>query len=249
MNYNIEGCKPEDVRYTPEGVYIKEQFYPCERPRTEFCKILDLFTENTTMYRRGDSWIHGGTKWEERKVQLGPFCVIGGSGFGYERDPESGCLIRMKHFGNVIIEDGVQIHSGVTIDRAVLGSTIIGSGTMIDNRVHIAHAVKVGKNCLIVSGTTLGGSSTIGEGCYIGMNVCVKNRIHIGKYCMVGMGAVVVKDVPDYAVICGNPAKIIGWQNENGERLHFDESGLAKDSKGKYYQNKNGVVCAVSSAQ
>lgn len=248
MEYNIEGCRPEDVRYTIDGVYIKDQFYPCKRPRTEFCKILNLFPENTTMYGRGTSFVHGGTKWDERKVQLGPNCVIGGSGFGFER-LEDGTLLRMKHFGAVRVEDGVEIHAGVTIDRAVIGYTVISEGTRIDNRVHIAHGVQVGKNCLIVSGTTLGGSSQIGEGSYIGMNVCVKNRIKVGKYCMIGMGAVVVKDVPDYAVICGNPARIIGFQTELGERLHFDDEGMAKDSRGVQYKNKNGEVICVESAE
>jgi UDP-3-O-[3-hydroxymyristoyl] glucosamine N-acyltransferase len=132
--------------------------------------------------------------------------VIGNDGFGYAR-AEDGTLVKMPHRGNVIIEDNVEIGSNTCIDRAVEGSTIIGSGTKIDNNVHIAHGVKIGKNCLIVAGSVIGGSTEIGDNCYIGINASIKNKIKIGNNVVIGMGAVVLRDVPDGVTIVGNPGK------------------------------------------
>jgi UDP-3-O-[3-hydroxymyristoyl] glucosamine N-acyltransferase len=141
-------------------------------------------------------------------ARIGKHCAIGGDGFGYAKDKD-GTLVKMPHKGNVIICKGVEIGSNVCIDRAVEGSTVIGEGTKIDNLVHIAHGVKIGKNCLIVAGTVIGGSCDIGDNCFIGINVSIKNKVRIGNNVTIGMGAVVLKDVPDNCTVVGNPARII----------------------------------------
>lgn len=151
-------------------------------------------------------------KWEEKEniisetTYIHPTAVIGRSGFGYVRN-EHGSLERMPHAGNVIIEDAVNIGAHSCVDRAVVGSTVIGEGTKVDNLVHIAHGAKVGKHCLIVAGAVLGGSCEIGDYTYIGMGALIKNKIKVGKNCTIGMGAVVVKDVPDGETWVGNPAR------------------------------------------
>jgi UDP-3-O-[3-hydroxymyristoyl] glucosamine N-acyltransferase len=109
----------------------------------------------------------------------------------------------MPHLGYVVIEDGVHIHNNVCVDRGVIGSTIIGAGTCIDNLVHVAHSVKIGKNCLIVAGAVIGGSTEIGDNCFIGINASIKNKLKIGKNVTIGMGAVITKDVPDGATVVG----------------------------------------------
>lgn len=141
-------------------------------------------------------------------VQVGKNTVIGGDGFGYVHDTD-GTLLKMPHRGNVVIHEKVEIGSNACIDRAVEGSTFIGAGTKIDNLVHIAHGAKIGKNCLIVAGTVIGGSTEIGDNCYIGINASIKNKIRIGNNVVVGMGAVVLKDVPDGCTVVGNPARIL----------------------------------------
>lgn len=141
-------------------------------------------------------------------VTIGFNNVIGKSGFGYAREPD-GTLVRMPHNGYVILHENVEIGSNTCIDRAVVGSTVIGAGTKIDNLVHIAHGVKIGKNCIIVAGTVIGGSSEIGDNCTIGINASIKNKVKIGNNVTVGMGAVVLKDVPDGVTVVGNPARIL----------------------------------------
>jgi UDP-2-acetamido-3-amino-2,3-dideoxy-glucuronate N-acetyltransferase len=64
------------------------------------------------------------------------------------------------------------------------------------------------------------------KGATIGANATIICGITLGNYCFIGAGAVVNKDVPDYGLI-GNPARQIGWMSENGQRLHFDEKGIA----------------------
>lgn len=133
-------------------------------------------------------------------------CVIGKEGFGWVRQ-EDGSLIQMPHAGDVIIEANVTIGAQTCIDRAVVGSTIIGYGSKIDNLVHVGHGAKVGKHCLIVAGAVLGGSCEIGDYSFIGMGALIKNKIRVGKNVTVGMGAVVTKDVPDGWTVIGNPAR------------------------------------------
>lgn len=139
-------------------------------------------------------------------VSEGLYSSVGGEGFGWVRTP-SGELYKMPHTGNVVIEKDVTIGSNTCIDRAVVGSTIIGEGTKIDNLVHIAHGAKIGKHCLIVAGTVVGGSCEIGDYSYLGMGSLIKNKVKVGKGCTIGMGAVVLKDVPDGETWVGNPAK------------------------------------------
>lgn len=141
-------------------------------------------------------------------ARIGKNTAIGRDGFGYARDKD-GTLVKIPHRGNVVICKGVEIGSNVCIDRAVEGSTIIGEGTKIDNLVHIAHGVKIGKNCLIVAGAVIGGSCEIGDNCFIGINASIKNKVRVGNNVTIGMGAVVLKDVPDGETWAGNPAKKI----------------------------------------
>lgn len=145
---------------------------------------------------------------EPENFSIGWNNTIGGDGFGYARE-EDGALIKIPHAGNVVIEENVEIGSNTCIDRAVVGSTVIGAGTKIDNLVHIAHGVKIGKNCLIAAGAVIGGSCEIGDNCNIWVHASIKNKVKIGNGVTVGMGAVVLKDVPDGATVVGNPARIL----------------------------------------
>ena len=88
------------------------------------------------------------------KCQLGNRVIIhagttiGSDGYGYVFD--EGQHRKMLQVGNVVIHDDVEIGANTAIDRGALGSTVIGQGTKIDNLVHIAHNVVVGRHCLIM---------------------------------------------------------------------------------------------------
>ena len=109
--------------------------------------------------------------------------VIGSDGFGFTT--ANGVHTKVPQVGNVVIEDDVEIGAHVGIDRAAMGSTIIGHGTKIDNLVHIAHNCKIGANCLIVAQTgiivTFGGQvGTVGH-ITIGSNSVYAARSGISK--------------------------------------------------------------------
>jgi UDP-2-acetamido-3-amino-2,3-dideoxy-glucuronate N-acetyltransferase len=84
------------------------------------------------------------------------------------------------------------------------------------------------------------------EGASLGANCTIVCGNTIGKSAMIGAGAVVTRDVPDFALVVGTPAKIIGWVSEAGKRLKFDENGLAFCEKsGKLYKFENEKVVEV----
>lgn len=139
-------------------------------------------------------------------VSIGCNCTIGLPGFGFEKDAD-GRYWRFPHIGRVVIEEGVEIGSNTCIDRGAMGDTVIGSGSKIDNLVHVAHNVTVGRNALLIANCMIGGSTTIGNGAWIAPSAALMNQLNVGRQAIVGLGAVVVKDVPEAAVVVGNPAK------------------------------------------
>ncbi len=159
--------------------------------------------DNSILY--GNVSIFGNVK-IGKNVIINAGAVIGAEGFGYEPD-EDGTLVQFPQIGGVIIEDNVEIGANTCIDRGALGDTIIREGAKIDNMVHVAHNVVIGKNCRIICLVGIGGSVEIGDGSFVGISASIKNQKKIGKNVVVGMGAVVTKDVPDNATIIGNPAR------------------------------------------
>jgi UDP-3-O-[3-hydroxymyristoyl] glucosamine N-acyltransferase len=131
--------------------------------------------------------------------------VIGKPGFGFERD-ENNHWIAFPQIGRVVIEDDVEIGGNTVIDRGALEDTVIGNGTKIDNLVHVAHSVKIGKSCILVACVQTGGSDTFGDNTWIGPNSSLIQNIKIGNNCLAGVGSVIVKDLPDGTTVAGNPA-------------------------------------------
>jgi len=105
--------------------------------------------------------------------------VIGGQPFYYKM--VDGKRVPMPVRGGVIIENDVEIGASVTIDRGVLDYTIIGEGTKIDNLVHIAHDVVIGRNCLIAAQTGIAGNSIIEDEVIIWGQVGITSNVRIGK--------------------------------------------------------------------
>ena len=93
--------------------------------------------------------------------------VIGCDGFGYSKD-DQGAYTKIKHVGNVIIENDVEIGANVTIDRATMGSTIIRRGAKIDNLVQIAHNVEIGEDTAMAAQSGIAGSTKVGDRVIIG---------------------------------------------------------------------------------
>jgi len=141
-------------------------------------------------------------------VIIGSNNTIGGVGFGYEKD-ETGQYLFIPHIGNVIIGNNVEIGNNTCIDRAVLGSTILMDNVKVDNLVHIAHGVKIGKNSLVIANAMIAGSVEIGENTWVAPSSSILNQKKVGNNVTIGLSAVVVKNVEDGQTVIGSPAEEI----------------------------------------
>ena len=139
------------------------------------------------------------------RVIIHPGAVIGSDGFGFAKDGE--IYRKIPQIGNVIIGDDVEIGANVTIDRATTGSTVIGSGTKIDNLVQIGHNVVIGENCIIVAQVGISGSTEIGRGVSLAGQAGVVGHVRIGDGAVVAAQAGVTKSVPPGACVSGYPAR------------------------------------------
>lgn len=140
-----------------------------------------------------------------KNVTIHAGTIIGSDGFGYERN-ENNELEKFPHIGGVIIEDNVEIGSNTCIDKGGLGNTIIREGSKIDNLVHIAHNVVIGKHCEIIANSMIAGSTIIGDYTWISPSASIINYVKIGDNAVVGIGAVITKNVPDGETWMGIPA-------------------------------------------
>ena len=138
------------------------------------------------------------------RVQAGT--IIGSEGYGYQRN-ENMEFEKFPHIGGVIIEDNVDIGSNTCIDRGALGNTIIKEGAKIDNLVHVAHNVIIGRHCAVIANAMLGGSVVISDYSWVAPSASILNQISIGEKVTVGMAAVVTKNIPDGETWAGSPAK------------------------------------------
>ncbi|MEX0718231.1 MAG: UDP-3-O-(3-hydroxymyristoyl)glucosamine N-acyltransferase [Planctomycetaceae bacterium] len=138
------------------------------------------------------------------RVTLHAHAVIGADGFGYRL--VDGRHRKIPHFGTVRIEDDVEIGACTTVDRAMIGTTVVGEGTKLDNLVMIAHNCELGKHNLLVSQVGLAGSVTTGDYVVCAGHVGVADHVHLGTGCTVGSKSGVHKDVPPGETYIGLPA-------------------------------------------
>jgi UDP-2-acetamido-3-amino-2,3-dideoxy-glucuronate N-acetyltransferase len=131
---------------------------------------------------------------------------------------------------NVKVQNNVSIYTGVICEDDVF----LGPSMVFTNVINPRSAVNR-KNEYV--------KTTVKKGASIGANATIVCGHDIGRYSFIGAGAVVTKDVPDYALVIGNPAKQTGWMSEFGHKLNFDIKGLATCSESnEKYQLKNGKV-------
>ena len=158
------------------------------------------------------------------ETQIGSNCtlhsgsIIGCDGFGFAPD-KTGGYSKIPQTGNVIVEDNVDIGSGTTIDRATLGSTIIRFGVKLDNQIHVAHNVEIGKNTVIAAQTGIAGSTKIGNECKIGGQVGIVGHITIGNNVRIQAQSGIGKSLADNEIVQGSPA--MQYTEFNKSYVHF----------------------------
>ncbi len=104
---------------------------------------------------------------------------------------------------DVVLEEGVQVMLNTVIQAGVK----VGENCLLNTGAQIDHDCVISKNCHIAPGAILCGNVKVGASTHIGAGAVLIQGVKIGKECIVGAGAVVTKDVPDFTVVVGNPAK------------------------------------------
>lgn len=132
---------------------------------------------------------------------------------------------------NVKIQNNVSVYEGVTLEDYVFcGPSMVFTNVLNPRCKYPQRGSEFYSKTLVKEGASLGANCTI---------VCGNT---IGKNAFVGAGSVVTKDVPDFALVVGNPARIIGWVSEAGNRLKFNQDGIAycnrSDKSYKLVENK-----------
>ena len=131
--------------------------------------------------------------------------VIGSDGFGFEPDAQ-GVNQKIAQIGNVVIEDDVEIGANTTVDRAMMGSTIIRKNAKIDNLVQIAHNVEVGESTFCCAQVGIAGSSKIGKHCILAGQVGVAGHIEIADNCIFGAQTGIPNSIRKPGQYMGYPA-------------------------------------------
>jgi len=135
------------------------------------------------------------------RVRIHANTVLGSDGYGYVL--VDGRQEKIPQVGWVEVDNDVEIGACTTVDRGALGPTRIGAGTKVDNLVQIAHNVRVGEHCLIVSQTGISGSASLGDHVTLAGKVGIVGHIHIGNHSIVGGNSVVAKNVPEGSFVTG----------------------------------------------
>ncbi len=157
-------------------------------------------------------------------------CKIGkGCNFGQNVVVSPGVVLG----NNVKVQNNVSIYTGVTCDDDVfLGPSMVFTN-VINPRSAINRRDQYAK-------------THVGKGVSIGANATIVCGHDIGKYAFIGAGAVVTKNVPDYALLVGNPARQLGWMSEYGHRLEFDKNEIAVCPESKQeYKLEKGIVSRI----
>lgn len=132
-------------------------------------------------------------------------CVIGSDGFGYNFF--EGVHLKVWHFGGVVVQDHVEMGANCTIDQGTFSPTIIGEGSKLDNQVHIAHNVKIGRGVILCGQVGIAGSSQVGDYCVFGGKSGLSDGVTLGAKSQVAGACMVTSNWEESSVLGGHPAR------------------------------------------
>ena len=146
-------------------------------------------------------------------VSVGPGCIVhpgavlGWPGFGFTQDPKSGVLKRRNHPYGVLLMEDVEIGACATVDAGRWRDTVIGTGSKIDNHVHIAHNVVIGRDVLVCASAIICGSVCLEDGVVVSPGANIRDGVVVGARSHVALGALVVSHVDPDTTVVGVPAR------------------------------------------
>jgi len=160
----------------------------------------------------------------QSNVEIGKGCILG----------QSVQVASNVKIGNYCkIQNNVSVYEGVELENYVFcGPSMVFTNIMVPRSKYPQAESKYYQRTLVREGASIGANATI---------VC---GITLGRFCLIGAGAVVTKDVPDFALIVGNPGKQVGWVSEGGKKLDFSTSNTAfcEKSQRSYKLEAGSVV-------
>ncbi len=157
----------------------------------------------------------------QNNVKIGKDCTLG-------QNVNIGSNVNIGNF--VKIQNNVSVYEGVTLEDYVFcGPSCVFTNVLLPRCEFPQRGSKFYQPTLVKKSASIGANATI---------VCGNT---IGKYALIGAGAVVTKDVPDFALVLGNPAKIVGWVDKKGSKITFNNS---ISDCGKYKLNKEKNILA-----
>lgn len=210
-------CGVEQPSYVADGVELPEDVYigafAYVAPGVKLGRGVKIYPQAYVGHNAvigDDTVIYPGVK-IYHGCRIGARCiihagaVIGADGFGFAPLPD-GSYHKIPQIGIVTVEDDVEIGANTTIDRATMGSTVIGRGTKLDNLIQAAHNTEIGRDTVIAAQTGIAGSTKIGSRCMIGGQVGFAGHIHVGDNVAIGAQSGIPNSVGDGARIMGYPA-------------------------------------------
>lgn len=217
------------VLITPPAVtdHPSATVIPTEEPREAFVRAADEFfvpdreadihptaviDEGATI---GRDCVIGPNVYVGENVTLGDECTIGAGttlgtdGLLFARH-EDGTMTKHIQTGEIVVGDDVEFGANCTVDRSMFEETVIGSGTKIDNLVHIAHDCHIGEDVTIPAGCTFGGHVTLEGMVRLHQDVTLGIYVTVGEGGEVGANSTVLDDVEPYTCVVGSPAEPVG---------------------------------------
>ena len=140
------------------------------------------------------------------RVILHAGVVLGADGFGYRF--RNARFEKIPQLGTVHVGDDVEIGANSTVDRGMIGPTVVGTGTKLDNLVMIGHNCEIGKHNVFASQVGMAGSCSTGDFVRLGGQVGTADHVHLGQGCSVGAKAGVHRDIPAGETHVGCPARL-----------------------------------------
>lgn len=179
---------------------------------------------------------------------------------------DEGCTIgggtKIWHFSHIMSKCTLGKNCNIGQNVVVSPEVVLGNNVKVQNNVSIYTGVTcdddvfLGPSCVFTNVTNPRSAvnrrgqyakTHVGKGASIGANATIVCGHDIGQFAFIGAGAVVTKNVPDFALLVGNPAKQVGWMSEYGHKLKFDETHKATcPESGQVYELNNGTVKRIS---
>ena len=186
-------------------------------------KSPNYFVHNTSIIDNNVKIGEGTKIWHFSHIQSG---AIIGKNCSLGQNVNVANNVKIGH--HVKIQNNVSIYEGVELEDYVFcGPSMVFTNILLPRSEFPQRGSEFYKKTLVKKSASIGANATI---------LC---GITIGAYALIGAGSVITKDVPDFALILGNPGRQVGWVNKKGERLAFDQNGLSQYGQ---FQLKNNLI-------